>query len=89
MTDWSGAACVGWEALFDEAADINQKNETHPIVRSALEVCAACPIRAACLDMAMSMPGGVAGVWGATTQAQRKRHGHGYRVRALDAYAVR
>lgn len=41
-----------------------------PPTRDVLEVCRACPVKAACLAEAMSTPW-LAGVWGGTTQRER------------------
>ena len=39
--------------------------------REALRICAACPVRAACLAYVLSMPP-QAGIWGGTTEDQRR-----------------
>jgi len=39
--------------------------------REALRICAACPVRAACLAYALWMPP-QAGIWGGTTEDQRR-----------------
>jgi WhiB family redox-sensing transcriptional regulator len=39
--------------------------------RQALGICAACPVRAACLAYVLSMPP-QAGIWGGTTEDQRR-----------------
>ena len=39
--------------------------------REALGICAACPVRAACLAYVLSMPS-QAGIWGGTTEDQRR-----------------
>jgi WhiB family redox-sensing transcriptional regulator len=39
--------------------------------REALGICAACPVRAACLAYVLSMPP-QAGIWGGTTEDERR-----------------
>lgn len=39
---------------------------------NAKAICAACPVRSECLNYALSDPG-IVGVWGATTERERKR----------------
>ena len=42
-------------------------------VRQARRVCAACPVRAECLEYALSWPGlPVDGIWGGTSKEQRR-----------------
>ena len=43
----------------------------HDRRREALRICAACPVRAACLAYVLSMPQ-QAGIWGGTTEDQRR-----------------
>lgn len=40
--------------------------------QEALRICAACPVRAACLAYVMSLPP-QAGIWGGTTEEQRNQ----------------
>jgi WhiB family redox-sensing transcriptional regulator len=49
--------------------------------RQALRVCAACPVRAACLAYALSMPP-QPGIWGGTTEGQRRQAGRSRAQRA-------
>jgi len=39
----------------------------------AKRICAQCPVTAQCLEFALSYPFTVAGVWGGTTESQRRR----------------
>jgi len=41
----------------------------------AVEVCLGCPVRARCLEEALTL--GLAGVWGATSERERRRMRHG------------
>jgi WhiB family redox-sensing transcriptional regulator len=60
------AACGGVDsALFFPEADDDPGLE-------AKAVCAACPVRVACLDHALRN-GEKAGVWGGTTERERRR----------------
>jgi WhiB family redox-sensing transcriptional regulator len=60
------AACGGVDAaLFFPEADDDPANE-------AKAVCAECPVRIACFDHAMGN-GEKAGVWGGTTERERRR----------------
>ena len=43
----------------------------HDRRREALGICAACPVRAACLAYVLSMPP-QSGIWGGTTEDQRR-----------------
>jgi WhiB family transcriptional regulator, redox-sensing transcriptional regulator len=49
----------------------------HAVAKTAIRVCRACPVRAQCLDYALSGAdtwGGIAtGIWGGTTPAERDR----------------
>jgi WhiB family redox-sensing transcriptional regulator len=40
--------------------------------RRARQVCAGCPVRAECLELALSMPQRPAGIWGGTTERERR-----------------
>jgi WhiB family transcriptional regulator, redox-sensing transcriptional regulator len=40
--------------------------------RRAIAICGTCPVKAPCLDFAMSVPG-LPGIWGATTRNMRTR----------------
>ena len=40
--------------------------------RPAKSVCAACPVRAECLEEALSSPFVVSGVWGGTSENERR-----------------
>ena len=66
--EWAArAACAGhpdpglWFARADD-----------PRTGKALAICAACPVKAACLGYALSVPG-LHGTWGGTTRTQRTR----------------
>jgi WhiB family transcriptional regulator, redox-sensing transcriptional regulator len=67
---WSRAACMTADAdlffpLSPSGAAIKQ-------VARAKAICACCPIRRACLDYALSA-GPIHGVWGGTTESERRR----------------
>ena len=40
-------------------------------VKTALDICAACPVRAECMDFAIRT--NQVGIWGGTTERERKR----------------
>ncbi|HVF33534.1 MAG TPA: WhiB family transcriptional regulator [Acidimicrobiales bacterium] len=64
--DWKAdAACrdLDVDLFFPDS-----ESESEP----ALEVCAVCPVRAACLDFALRT-GQHDGVWGGLTETERKR----------------
>jgi WhiB family redox-sensing transcriptional regulator len=42
-------------------------------VDDAKSVCRDCPVTDKCLQLALSIPGGVYGIWGGTTEAERRR----------------
>ena len=65
MTWRAKAACrdLDTDIFFPDAEDD---------VAPALEVCASCPVREACLEFALSTRQHD-GVWGGTTEAERKR----------------
>lgn len=61
--DLAGALCA---QLADPELFFPKKGES---LDPALEVCAECPVRLACLEYAMANP--VAGIWGGTSHKQR------------------
>jgi WhiB family transcriptional regulator, redox-sensing transcriptional regulator len=67
---WSRAACMTADAdlffpMSPSGAAIKQ-------VARAKAICARCPIQRACLDYALDA-GSIHGVWGGTTEADRRR----------------
>ncbi|ASR85937.1 WhiB family transcription factor [Mycobacterium Phage Niklas] len=42
-------------------------------VREAKRVCGRCPVTDECLDRALSLPSNPTGVWGGTTERERRR----------------
>ena len=46
--------------------------ERNSYAREAKAVCAACPVLEACRDYALTSPVGLAGVWGGTTEQERR-----------------
>ena len=54
---------VGTEPFFPES---------HDNPRHALAVCQRCEVRMKCLDHALSMPLNPAGIWGGTTERERR-----------------
>jgi WhiB family transcriptional regulator, redox-sensing transcriptional regulator len=62
------AACASHDdpdLWFAELSEEERRQE-------ALDICAACPVRAACLAYVLSMPP-QSGIWGGTTEDQRTR----------------
>ncbi len=62
------AACASHDdpdLWFAELSEEERRQE-------ALDICAACPVRAACLAYVLSMPP-QSGIWGGTTEDQRAR----------------
>jgi WhiB family redox-sensing transcriptional regulator len=56
-------------------------------VREAKVVCLGCPLKDECLEYALSLPRNPDGVYGATTQSQRRRI-RAERKRAIEAAAA-
>lgn len=55
---------VGQELFFPEhASEISEPKQT----------CSLCTVRSECLDYALSLPFVVEGVWGGTTERQRRK----------------
>lgn len=48
-------------------------DHAHATLAHAQEVCDSCPVQAACLEFAMTPPYETFGVWGGTTERQRRR----------------
>jgi WhiB family redox-sensing transcriptional regulator len=63
-------------AQADPDAFFPEKGQ-HAVAKTAIRICRACPVRAQCLDFALSGAdtwGGIAtGIWGGTTPAQRNQ----------------
>lgn len=59
------AACteVGPEIFFPKVGASNAE---------AKAICERCPVKQECLDLALSLPGRVAGVWGGTSETERR-----------------
>lgn len=66
-----------WPAWHDDAAcagsDANFFPQKGGDVRPAKAVCAACPVRSACLSWALDQGVRLVGVWGGTTARERRR----------------
>lgn len=64
-----GAACndLDPELFFPEGDGVPARRQT----AMAKEVCAACPVRSACLDWALTV-GESHGIWGGTTPEERR-----------------
>jgi WhiB family redox-sensing transcriptional regulator len=48
----------------------------------ARHLCAGCPVTAACLELALRIPAGAHGIWGATTERDRRALLHRRRAAA-------
>lgn len=76
--DLTGASCAG---VGDPDLWFPNKGQSSTV---ALSICADCPVKAACLAIAMEHP--CSGIWGGTTVDQRKelarRHGRAYDITA-------
>ena len=72
------AACRG--------SSVNFHPERGQDTRSAMAICARCPVREECQDYALDM-GEMFGVWGGTTAKERRRliRHNGFRERDLNA----
>ena len=69
LVNWERAACLGLDVklFFPEKADKAASND-------AKQVCARCAIRRECLDYALTFgPGECPGVWGGTSESERRR----------------
>jgi WhiB family redox-sensing transcriptional regulator len=68
MTWRRGAACLGYETdVFFPAEDADAEQEAQ-----AKAVCAGCPVRTCCLQHALEYREHH-GIWGGTTEAERRR----------------
>jgi WhiB family redox-sensing transcriptional regulator len=80
----TGAGCRGrdpetwYPGVGTSAADVTdahaQAERAH-----ARRLCGGCPVTAACLELALRIPAGLHGIWGATTERDRRailRHRH-------------
>ncbi len=65
--DWTGAACVDHQHL-PWAPDTPAAEAA--VVKTLADICADCPVRAACA--AWAIDAGVVGIWGGLTTAQRR-----------------
>lgn len=69
--DYSQAKCAtksdAWEIFFPEGKDVPAKTQY------AKELCNQCPVVVACFTNAMSKGDELHGIWGKTTQSERKR----------------
>lgn len=67
--DWMDeAAC-----RFTNPDDFFASAKDHTARERAVRVCLACPVRAACLAHALTIPDNPPGVWGATSENERRR----------------
>ena len=69
MTDWrADALCaqVGGDMFFPETTDTSA-------TRAAKRICADCPVRAECLNDALTADTNPPGVWGGTSKTERRR----------------
>lgn len=64
------AACRGTDT--ERFFPISHKSRSGADVASAIAVCTSCPVQQPCLDYAMSIPQ-TYGIWGGTTEEQRRR----------------
>lgn len=66
------AACDGVDPdLFFDTAATGPGGGPSPTTKEALRICAACPVREACLEHALSRPE-TFGVWGGATERRRR-----------------
>lgn len=76
-TSWrdQGAACAGRDDIdWFPIAEVRRFDAVYRRkVRDAKAVCASCPVRQQCLDEALGLaPGDDFGIWGGTTEAERR-----------------
>lgn len=73
---YGGSAARAWMAsgvcvAVDGAEDLFFAESAHRQA-DAKAVCAGCPVRAECLEWAMTQEPGMPGVWGGTTKRERR-----------------
>jgi WhiB family redox-sensing transcriptional regulator len=80
----AGAGCRGrdpenWYPGVGTSADDVTDAHAQAERDRARALCAGCPVTAACLELALRIPAGLHGIWGATTERDRRailRHPH-------------
>jgi WhiB family redox-sensing transcriptional regulator len=80
----AGAGCRGrdpedWYPGVGTSADDVTDAHAQAERDHARTLCAGCPVTAACLELALRIPAGLHGIWGATTERDRRailRHRH-------------
>jgi WhiB family redox-sensing transcriptional regulator len=73
----AGARCRGTDPdAFYPAVGTSGAEVTDTYARAerahARALCAGCPVTAACLELALRIPAGLHGIWGATTERDRR-----------------
>ncbi|WP_213572469.1 WhiB family transcriptional regulator [Rhodococcus sp. USK13] len=63
-----GAACVGHHELFDDRHEREQETERAARHAAAVRICARCPVRTACRDVASEHTQHIEGVWAGQLQ---------------------
>jgi WhiB family redox-sensing transcriptional regulator len=67
-----GVGCAVDPTLFFPEDLVGSPYDRKLVANEAKAICAQCPIRIQCLDYAVSA--GMQGIWGGTTDSERKRH---------------
>jgi hypothetical protein len=67
-----GVGCAKDPYLFFPDDFVGSTYDRRVIANEAKAICSVCPIKVMCLDYAVSA--GMQGVWGGTTDFERKRH---------------
>jgi len=75
-TDWrEHAVCRDWVEVFDQTFEVTRRAKTGPVA-TASQICAACPVRRACLTDALDSEAGAGarhGIRGGLLPAERSR----------------
>lgn len=71
----TGAACVGHAHLFDAEHDDEPRPDRNARHRAAAEICARCPVLAACDTVAGELGTHAAGVWAGRARRATARRG--------------
>lgn len=67
-----GVGCAKNPYLFFPDDLVGSTHDRRLVANEAKAICSVCPIKVMCLDYAVSA--GMQGVWGGTTDFERKRH---------------
>jgi hypothetical protein len=66
-----GVGCATDPTLFFPEDLVGSPHDRKLVANQAKAICEVCPVKIMCLDYAVSA--GMQGVWGATTESERKR----------------